>query len=263
MARRRYRRKYTWMPTHSLEVERTGQAAFLVPATRWAFTYGPGVDVAHQIYPLMYADLPVEEVGADTLSDVIGSEYVCERIVGNFFCSSWAEGTIGGEIPGASLISFGIFVGRADANFPDEPAGASGVTAEESSRNFNPLEFVNIREPWMFRRTWVLSHGLNVNGTLGTLTSNIVALDERAAASTSYPRSTAGYWGRDSGPFIDVKSVRRIRTDERLWGIVSAMPYPVEYGGANPTGTWAIRTQAHFDYRILGALRKAKNRSNF
>lgn len=263
--RTRRRKKYTWFPTHGTAITRTGQTEFVANPVATQFSVGPGVDVAHNIIPLVLPDYPVEDNFADqTLNDVVGNEYVVERIVGNAYGFGWLEGTVGGQVPGAFILGMGIFVARADGNDPTGPAGSQGVTTEEASRNFNPLELQTIREPWMFRRTWVLSlAGANtVNTNLATLTSPLLAVDERFASAVSFPKSTVMYTGLHTGPFIDVKSVRRIRQDERLWAVWAAMPFPMGYGGANPTFD-AFRVHCTFDYRVLGALRRSKNRSNF
>lgn len=269
MARRfRRRKRYTWFPTAGTEVTRTGQTTFVANPLAFNFTFGAGVDVAHVQKPLVTADFPIEDdFTTETLNDIVGNEYVVERIVGNLFGTAYLEGTVSGEYPGAALLGFGICVARADGNSPIYAVGSADAMADTQagSRNYNPLELQTIREPWMFRRLWVLSTRSQdlVNADPVNLNEQFGAQSQRDAHGQAWPRSTQGYWGRDSGPFIDVKSVRRIRQDERLWAVLAAMPYPIGYGGSAPTGSWAVRVDAMFDYRILGALRRSKNRSNF
>jgi len=262
MARRPFRRKkkYSWLPTYGLGISRSGQDAIVANPIRLALSVGPGVDIATAFQPLVINDLPVETYTGESLSDAIGGDYVVKRIVGSVFATSWLEGTIGGEFPGATINAMGIFVARADGEDPTGPIGSTA--ADELWNNYNPLNQACIREPWMFRRLWVLGHRTAVVTATGGASNKFGVQDERQAVA-EFPVTTAGYSGLHTGPFFDVKVARRIRNDERLWVVWAAAPYPLGYGGASPTGAWTFRTQATIDYRILGALRKARNRSNF
>lgn len=258
--RRKRRKKYTWFPTHGTSIPQiAGQQQYIASPYGFQLSFDGQVTVGHHIFPLVIPDYPVEETGADTLSDILGSEYLVERIVGKFFATSYANIS---DTPTAALVSLGIFVARADGNDPTQPAGGGTAVAsvEESSRNFNPQDFQTIREPWMFRRSWVLSHYWPI---VNTSTGAPLQVPSQAQAWNRWPATTAGYGSVADGPHIDVKSVRRVRQDERLWGVISAQPVPFPGGSPSIVAGSQYRVEGVFDYRVLGALRKAKNRSNF
>lgn len=218
---------------------------------------GGNVNIAHTFVPLVPPDRPDEVAAtgwpdAPALNDVVGAEYAVERIVGNFFGTAYGEADVN-NVPPAILLAFGIFVARASGDDETIPAGAE-ATVDISSRNFNPLDLGTIREPWMFRRTWCL--GINPvfpAGGAGRTTT-------QTAAWGNFPSNTGQYGHLRNGPHFDVKSKRRIRQDERLWGVVAACSAPILW----PQGaSGGYRVEAMIDYRILGALRRAKNRSNF
>lgn len=257
MYRRRRRPKYTWFPTAGTVVPAVGnQQEFVQSPTTIQMAVGGNVNIAHTVFPLVPPDTPREESDElQVLNDVVGNEYKVERIVGNFFGTVYGEAAVAG-VPPAIMLAFGIFVARADGTTPTEPAGAQG-SVDESSRNFNPLDNQTIREPWMFRRTWVLgTRGDNANGNI--LGTDVVTTQGRAWGN--FPATTAGYSGIRQGPHFDVKSKRRIRQDDRLWGVVAACSAPILWPQGEGGG---YRVEAIIDYRVLAGLRRAKNRSNF
>jgi len=74
-----------------------------------------------------------------------------------------------------------------------------------------------------------------------------------------YPNTTAGYHGLRTGPFIDVKSKRRVGQDDRLWLVTAAMAMPIL---DDPTGAHYEAT-VNYDLRILGAIRRPRQKSAF
>lgn len=272
MARRfsRRRRRFTWLFSNGTALEgREGIADFVATPFTLALDVDEQNDITHEILPLNPFDQPVEPeptinvLGPTpqvTLADILGSEYVTERIVGN--CWAVAANTAG---PAAGqtnnvLVAVGIFVARADGTNVNRPIGPDPALAaglDERSRSYNPLDAETQREPWMFRRCWMLSsrqNSVNIN--------QVTAATSMPLQRTSFPITTAGYHGLWTGPFFDVKSKRRIRQDDRLWLVLSAqLVPPPAVAPAVPPST--VRVEATFDFRILGALRKARQTSTF
>lgn len=213
--------------------------------------------------PLTF-DQPQQGRGAITteqtpLDDFIGSEYIIERIVGNQFYNIATDGVAAGANLGrAILVTSGVFVARADDLDPNSPAG--GAILAEELRNYSPASVENIREPWMFRRTWLLGAGPQLHdGTFRVgVDTDVVGTALNIHTLFAYPSSNVGYGNAIGGPHVDIKSSRRVRQDERLWWVTSAQNFPT---GTATTGTFTL--VGMFDYRILGQLVKARNSSSF
>jgi len=253
MARRR-RRRYTWFPNLG-----TGSG----------FTNGDLAGRQIQItvqnngspniitVPLTF-DFPNETVQAgvagDTpLGDFIGNEYIIERIVGNmFFNLSSADLVNTGT---AVLVTAGIYVARADDANPDAAIGSAALADELS--NYSPQFTDNIREPWIFRRTWILGHAFGINPGTGALVTTTTGTANSSNAQ-AFPQSNVWYGTAVGGPFVDAKSSRRVGQDERLFWTTTAQNFPVD-----STQSGIVNLTGYFDYRILGTLVKPHNRSTF
>jgi len=249
--------------------DRENQADFVATPFTIQLTIDSGTDIQHTIVPLNPFDAPVEidpgfnfssTIPQSSLSDIIGSEYLTKRIVGNCWAACGNQANPDGAEALGCIFGFGIFVARADGTNPNLPIGGNPALAaglDANSRSYNPLDSETQREPWMFRRLWMLStRQPAVNTTVNRVGSSL------SLAYTQYPQTTAGYHGIRTGPFFDVKSARRIRQDERLWASFSAQVTPLlETPPLVPVET--ILINATVDLRILGMLRRAKNRSNF
>lgn len=231
---RRRRIKYTWFPVLGTAVGE-GSEVFA------GFPFNTGSPISEGLGPaLVFPLIPdVQPETADTsqenLVDFLGSDYVIKRIVGKLFAFAGASS---GQSPPCILFGAGIFVARSDSDNRDVPAG--GKTQADADSNFGVLSASNIREPWMWRRTWQLR---NRNSTLD--------FDGGGLLSTYTAGSIA------DGPHVDCKVSRRVRNDERLWMCLQAGT--VLFDGVSDPG----QVDGFVDLRFLGALRKAKNRSAF
>lgn len=222
----------------------------------------PGGSLQETLVTPLTFDQPQDDdsIGAAdaSLSDVIGSEYVLQRIVGKIFINRAAAFTTEGgsqvDLQPAVLVSCGFFVARANDRGSgggiDTPIGSASFV--ELRDNYGPLERDTVREPWIWRRAWIL--GTGTDGEPG------LNLPTNESATRAYPRSTAFYGSVADGPHIDSKVKRRVRQDQRLWFAVSAVPWPVPQTNLD-TGVLAL--QGYLDYRIFGSLRKARNTSAF
>jgi len=267
MRHRRRRAKLTWLPTNGTNVEGREAADFVATPFTIALQFDPGVEQTFAIVPLNPFDVPVEadpnfnfnsQIPQATMADVIGSEYIVRRIVGNCWAAATNTSNFSASENAAVIAALGVFVARSDGENPNRPIGpdpalAAGLASFGAS--YNPLHSETTREPWMFRRLWMLgTRPPQVNTTTSPAASSI------PLSFNQFPQTTAGYHGLRTGPFFDIKSIRRIRQDERLWMVFSAMGAPILETQAL-AGNYNV--SATIDIRILGALRKAKNRSNF
>lgn len=204
---------------------------------------------------IMGLSAPLEDLSTTTI-DITGNptslpmgfltsnEYLLKRVVGKIYVS---VSQIAGTQKGAILCAAGLFVARAenpagDPGAEDFPIGARdvGVFAD-----YAPLNTDTMREPWIWRRSWVLSNQLS------TLAAEII----------SYPKTNVEYGSVADGPHIDAKTARRVKEGERLFFAVQARAFPVNHTTAGDSGDVTV----HFAYevRALGALRKGHNRSAF
>lgn len=170
-----------------------------------------------------------------------GQDWLCKRIVGkaHLFMQGNTTWSAGGTWS-RGLITMGIFVARAEDDAPANP--------DLDDDEMDPGNLQNIRNPWMFRRTWVLDNP-EANGT--------------APLQFGPAQNNNASWVGEAGPHIDVRVARRIRREERLW-------YSISYVGGDlglTSVSQAIGLQptleGHIDLRFLGAMRRSNNRSTF
>lgn len=259
MARRRRRRRVTWLPNLGTNSE---QIASDLPGRQIIQTVlATGASNA-VVTPITF-DAPQEttEIAQGTaLSDIIGSEYIIERIVGNIF-----HNLATADVPQnnfAVLVTSGFFVARADNDAVDDPIGSP--TLAELLQEYSPSFVNNIREPWMFRRTWMLGSGpvpvLDAGATQGSVPTAADGGGQSPGSTTrtSFPSSNVYYGTAVGGPFFDIASKRHVSQDDRLFYIQSCQTHPID-----TTFTGAVTLVTHIDYRILGQIVKARNSGTF
>lgn len=237
---RKRKAKYTWLPMVGLLDDQNIEESVFGNLITLGVTAGTPLRSQAVVSPLIL-DRPQEPTDLVTqnpsLSDIVGSEFICKRIVGSVFA---AYNTPASSTPTSALVTCGIFVARADDLVPNLPAGAA--TAAEVLSNFSPANLNNAREPWMWHRQWLLG---NPNSTTaGTLPFR------------NAPITNMDYGELRSGPHVDCKSVRRVRQDERMW-------FAAATTNLIGDGATAGDVTVQFHLRALGQLRRAKNRSTF
>jgi len=258
---RRRRGGGTWFPTQGTDIgegqdNHAGRSFVLnLPAL--------SVVTATIIAPVTI-DSPLEgdeiDPATSQLSEVIANEYLLKRLVGKMFISR-----VGGDLDANSndrgpalLVGAGFFIARANDSTSggglDTPIGSA--TAAERNTNYNPLSADCIREPWIWRRNWVLG-AAPTQATPGTLTRRLSSSTELVAGA--YPASTAFYGSVHDGPHFDSTVQRRVNSDNRLWLAISAGPFPA---GSATIGT-GLGIAGYCDLRIYGSLVKARNTSAF
>lgn len=260
---RRRRSRGTWFPTIGNLVNAETDA--VASGRSFVITLPPAVpEIVSAITPLTF-DTPREGdalvAGEDSLADIVGSDYVLQRIVGKIFAYRLSEiAETGRDTNPAVLFSCGFFVARAndDASGGGDQFPIGSATQTEITSNYSPLDIDTMREPWIWRRTWLLGsagQGQQFNSQIGGVASDVPAT--RPEVWTS-PASTTLYGSVADGPHIDSRVKRRVTQDNRLWFIVSATPFPLE---SSPVGL--LQVKGYLDYRIFGSLRKARQSSAF
>lgn len=208
-----------------------------------------GTSLAIAPIPLLF-DLPSEELvpGNNSMGAYTQNDYLIKRIVGKVFATR-VQVQVATDSAGI-LFAAGIFIARAEdldsSGGNAQPIGSG--SAAQTVDNYSPLRAENIQEPWIWRRTWILS--------------NVLSTGAGAAIGAGvFPRSTAEYGSVADGPHVDAKTGRRVRDGERLWFVTAARNWPLNNTAGTPSVSSLI--QGHFDYRILGAPRRNKKRSVF
>jgi len=253
MARRR-RTRGTWFPTLGSGV---GELDDNLAGLNFSVTLAANGSITTGILPLTF-DAPFEgdrvTSGVDSLADIVGSEYILKRIVGKLFLHRFIGSPLLQDNQPGILVGCGFFVARANdqavGGGEDTPIGSA--TEAERRDNYSPLEVDTIREPWIWRRTWVLGSALK------TLTAALAATSANQNQA-AFPVSNVFYGSVMDGPHIDSTVKRRVSQDDRLFFAVSACTYPPgEAATANELGM-----RGYLDYRIFGSLVKARNSSAF
>lgn len=263
MARTRRRARYTWLPT--IGTIGPGDPAIDNSSGRTFSLVSRADGLSDVIISPITFDEPLEgdnltTTGVTTpLGTILGNEYFLKRIVGKLFIEAAAQQNEDNSPStiAATLVGAGFFIARAD----DAQAGGSGTpigsqSIQQLRENYSPLAEDTIREPWIWRRTWILANPAiqelqRTNAAAGVATNGTPGL--------FFPTTTAGYGSVADGPHIDAKTARRIKQDERLWFVVAARPAPFSVITAGADN----EIRGYLDFRLLGALRKAKQGSAF
>lgn len=183
-------------------------------------------------------DNPAEQavaVGDSTsLSDFEGSAYRLRRIVGKFFGAITQNQDAAG-LPTAVITTVGFIVLRVDP-ITGLPVGGGAADA-----NYSPQAFGSERDPWIWRRSYILSNALAAN-----------------TFANAWPTATTDYGSVSDGPHIDAKTARVVKDEERLFFVISTSVF--ERLG---TGQETTPVKYALDYRILASMLKMSgNRRN-
>lgn len=133
-----------------------------------------------------------------SLADITQSGYRLRRIVGKlFFGCGQSAVRIAGDVT-TVIVTAGIIVRRVDANGVSlATAGGGGLQLQSNTATLD-----NIMDPWIWRRSWMLSNLLdpvNNDGLIFPTTSNI------------------SYGSALDGAHIDQKTARIVGPEERLF----------------------------------------------
>lgn len=218
--------------------------------------------------PLLF-DAPQEQTtwveSVTPLQYITGNEYFLRRVVGKMLVyviapPAWTDtNTELNKQRAGVLVTAALFVARAgDQQTPDGvdiPIGGGAALQGD----YNPDHPNCIREPWLWRRQWILGNPWVARKFLDSIPNNTIE-ETVGAVAVGFPPSNVGYGSVLDGPHVDAKTKRRVGNDDRLWWAVSAQGFPRKL---TETATAGIQVKAHFDYRCFGSLRKARNRGTF
>lgn len=215
----------------------------------------PNGDIQSIVTPIT-TDEPLEGddiLNNTTMSTVVGNEYFLDRIVGKLFIEHFSQlDDAAAPVGGPVLVAAGFFIARADEGSPNLPIGNEGQF--QLNNNYSPLEMDNSREPWIWRRTWLL-------GTGGAYADGVV----QSRGARAFPASNVHYGSVLDGPHLDAKTKRRVGQDDRLWFICS-VAYPATWFGGpvplSPEGTQGA-VELWLDFRLHGALRRSRPSGKF
>lgn len=273
MRKTRRRRKFAWFPI--LGAANPNEQ----PDDLNGRVFGVPFDGSGNSVPLVFPLLPdvqqeVEQIQPDQpgqLVEALGQDYLIERIVGKVFVAAGSPADDATFIfPKIVQVSCGFFVARqADDNAgggPNLPIGAASQL--ELSENYSPISDDNVRRPWMWRRDWILSTGRpNSNQAalrtpFGPVATNTGGPNNLVTQS-AVPTCNTMYGSVMDGPHVDIKTSRRVRSDERLWFIVGVRALDRLFNVENPSVGALAEVNGLVQIRVLGALRRPNNRSNF
>lgn len=244
--RRKRKTRYTWLPVTgsnrgggegTYEYNARGIPSLQTPVV--SGTPGPQQNVFAVI-----PDTTSNPGGDSSLADVVqGQDWILKRIVGKIHlqCTAQSTGTLRGTIWSQVLVSVGFFIARAQDQ--------AQTTVDLDQIEVEPMSRLNTMNPWIWRRTWILSNPAYT----------------RSAASLlpQWPNTTAGYGSMAEGSHIDSKVSRRILREHRLWCVTSTVGGDPEFDTV--TGTLASQptVDGFIDLRVLGAMRRGRNVSSF
>lgn len=171
-----------------------------------------------------------------SLGDLEGSAYRLRRIVGKIFVLAQRTVTQVGAEGFNTLVTAGFIVLKTDEQ---------GVPLATGASAYDVSNLDNIRDPWIWRRTWfvsdpnsVLDSGIGHNFLPG-------------------PSTNMEYGSVADGPHVDAKTARVIGDEERLFMVVTAT-------SADGNNAQLLKSVGvFFDLRVLGSMRKQSgNRRN-
>lgn len=256
--RKRRRARYTWLPPY---LQATGTeliAGERSTITNTTLIVNEETEQALAVQPLVADYKGPQDVGEDYLTAVINNDYVFRRVVGKIHVAfdqvtnELAGTPLTWPYPTACIAAAGIFVARTTEDAPY--AAPVGWGTADVAELYSPLYSSTTREPWVWRRTWLLGNRLsNYQLSAG------VGL---TPAESNHPASNGEYGSVMDGPHIDSKVGRRVGSDERAFLIFAAKALtPTISDIISPAGLLSVRFT--HDLRILGALRRARTSKVF
>lgn len=278
MARFKRRRKYIWLPHLGGVAAQTEPSVF----NAWFsttldvqpnITCGIIAPVADHVQERVPSDENVEGMG-----ELVGNEYFLKRIVGKIWCNhELSAATVAPDTFNApdleavaTIASVGIFVARADN--PDDGVPIGVAATGNTIPAYTTLARDTTREPWIWRRSWILGWSTILNQfnlgrqiQLGANAAQVLAGYNvsgvrNSGPGSSFPESNALHGSALDGPHIDAKTARRIGQDDRLYIAFSTQSYPE---GQQSLENAEKYVRFGVDLRFLGQLRRPRSSGKF
>jgi len=173
-----------------------------------------------------------------TLADIESSGYRLRRIVGKLYLFLGQSQT--SQVEDLYAITAGFIIRRVDPTTGASLASLAGAT------EIDPADIDNSMDPWIWRRSWILSNGPDGGPPGGQpSTDTLAAAVGQAGGGSNYGKQYPG--GNLEGPHVDQKTARIVGPEERLFLNVSATPL---FSVANTTTLVAI-----YEMRVLASMR--------
>jgi len=237
--RKRKRSRVVWLPNEA----NTGQPNTVNYRTD-TFTVAAAVDTPSTTVYALTVDYPAEAIQSlgpqpPSVADYVQSGFRIERIVGKFVAGlSQLQGDgMAVSFPSSVAVGMGLIILRVD-----ELTGAPLRAATPTQ--YSVFADDNERDPFFFRRTWVLANDIGQGVTT-------TALDPLSNA----PRCNTDYGSGAEGTYIDTQTRRLVRAEERVFLVVDTCNIG-NAAASNGAGRF------YFDYRILVTPRIMSNRNN-
>jgi len=164
-------------------------------------SYGASISAVVPVWSDLHApDFDFSGLNAVSLSDMYNSGYRLRRIVGKLF--------IGMQQSTDQNPTGGSAVAAATAGFIVLRTNAAGDPIDTTSEAYSATRIGNWSDPWIWRRTWILSDILAAPGSPSSL-------------GLIWPESNAEYGSVMDGPHVDAKTARVISAEERLFLVVT------------------------------------------
>lgn len=186
-----------------------------------------------------FAGAPLSVLQAAGLNQTIEYGYRLRRVVGaiHLACSS-QDLTVQDNNFSGVLVTAGLIVRRVESD--TGTALAPGI-------DVNPALITNWSDPWIWRRTWVLTTDAN---SPRDINENILNRLGRFGF-TVFPYTTDHYGDIRSGPHVDAKTARRIGPEERLFLDISFIGLPLNQG---PGVQQTLNVSGVIDLRCLATV---------
>lgn len=187
------------------------------------------------------------------LDDETTLSYRLRRIYGSFYIVASANTGNAGDCPAAIAAEVGIIVRRTS---PELGTALAPGVADTDPGNLDDNE-----DPWLWRKNFLLGpiQDITIAGT-STLLPAPDAGDDWRFAANALPRSNLFHTGPHQNPTVDVRSNRRVSSEERLFLDVGLTRLP---SAVPPQQSQTVAIDIYFPYRALGTLSVAgTNRRN-
>jgi len=246
MARRTRRPTVVWLPV-DLE-NRIGQAGaatdgFNNSGFQIGITTAPAGTQATAVWPVVKDNPQAGNIAASssTLADLEGSSYRLRRVVGKIFVQP-------NQVPSSELSQNDTTTWMVTCGLIVLGVEFDGTTLNPSALAYDVQALNSTRDPWIWRRSWVLTNTLGAAG---------LDVAEPGSRPLLFPSSNAEYGSAPDGPHIDAKTARVIGNEERLFFVASAV-------GLDGQAQGAEQVIAIFgEVRVLASMRKQSgNRRN-
>jgi len=220
---RRRKPKVVWLPTtNTFSVDNNASSTWSLANVAItgadAATGGSGGQIEVPIVMDGIASDPLNP--NSSLADIESSGYRLRRIVGKVYCfiAQTLNNTLTQNVEDIWGVTAGFMVRRVN---PQTGGSLAALSGGPPFVEIDPAQIDNSMDPWIWRRSWLLSN--YISDSFGVpLTASIQSTLVHAGGGSNYGRGYPG--GNAEGPHVDQKTARIVGPEERLFLDVSAMP---------------------------------------